>query len=177
VSTERTKRCSLDLAASRTATVTARPAASAGLCIESPPSITVTINAISVVKPGSSSRPRQYAATVRMMTPKVAMASSISPPTMKLMAPASEVIVNVRSPAGERDGPSPLRRSRSAPINKPIPSATAMFRITGSKMSMSSGYAALALVLVLQPEYSVTRRRMGIGPLRSLENRRAARVK
>jgi hypothetical protein len=36
-------------------------------------------------------------------------------------APTSEVAVNVRIPAGERKGPSPLRRSRSAPINRADP--------------------------------------------------------
>ena len=48
--------------------------------------------------------------------------------------------MNVRIPAGERDGPSPLRRSRSAPINTPMPSATASFRIMGSKMCMPSSF-------------------------------------
>ena len=59
----------------------------------------------------------------------IATASNTSPPTMKLVAPASEATVNVRIPAGDRDGPSPLRRSRSEPINRPIPSATARFRM------------------------------------------------
>ena len=43
-----------------------------------------------------------------MMTPAVATASNTSPPMMKLMAPASEVTVNVRMPAGDRDSPSPF---------------------------------------------------------------------
>jgi hypothetical protein len=46
-----------------------------------------------------------------------------------LTALASEAAANVRIPAGERDGPVPLRRSRSAPINRPIPSAIAKLTI------------------------------------------------
>src|SRR5262249_26720870 len=61
------------------------------------------------------------------MTPAVAIASNSWPPTITLMAPASDATVNVRMPAGERVGPSPLRRSRSAPINRPIPSATVRY--------------------------------------------------
>ena len=69
--------------------------------------------------------------------PSIEHGHLIDEPTMKLMAPASDAIVNVRIPAGEREGPSPLRRSRSAPINRPIPSATTSFKITGSKMYIS----------------------------------------
>ena len=114
VSTERAKRCSLDRAASRIAMRTARPAASAGCCIERPPSRVVRISAISVVRPGSPSCPRQYAAAVNTTMPPVITASNTSPPTMKLTAPASEVTANVLIPAGERDGPpfyvAPVRR-------------------------------------------------------------------
>src|SRR6516164_4489496 len=65
--------------------------------------------------------------------PAVAVASKSSPPTIKLVAPASDVIVKVLIPAKERDGPSPLRRSRSTPIRRPIPSATMRFRIIESR--------------------------------------------
>src|SRR5215467_5446845 len=69
-----------------------------------------------------------------MATPAVVVASRTSPPTIKLVAPASDVTVKVRIPAEERDGPSPFRRSRSTPIRRPIPSATMRFRIIESKM-------------------------------------------
>lgn len=49
-----------------------------------------------------------------------------------LIALAREAAANVRIPAGERDGPVPLRRSRSAPINRPIPSAIAKLTIAES---------------------------------------------
>ena len=58
---KRTKRWRGNRAASTQATVTARPAASAGFCIDSPPSNVVTIKAISVVSPGSSSLPTPIA--------------------------------------------------------------------------------------------------------------------
>ena len=46
-------------------------------------------------------------------------------PNAKLTPPDREAIMNVRIPAGERDGPSPFRRSRSAPMSNPIPRAAA----------------------------------------------------
>ena len=50
---------------------------------------------------------------------------------MTAMAPQSEVMEKVRMPAAARSGPVPLRRSRSMPISRPMPSATARLRIRG----------------------------------------------
>jgi hypothetical protein len=49
------------------------------------------------------------------------------------VAPASAASVKVRMPAAARCGPSPLRRSRSAPISRPMPSAAANPTTSGSK--------------------------------------------
>ena len=45
--------------------------------------------------------------------------------TTVLTAPNNEAMVKVRIPANTLSGSMPLLRSRSAPINKPIPRATA----------------------------------------------------
>ena len=112
------------------------PAARAGCCIARPPSSAVTIRAISVVRPGSSLRDRKYAIAVSTATPVTVTASMPAPPAMTLAAPASEAMVKVRIPAGERVGPPPLRRSRSAPISSPMPSAATRFRITEGRSGM-----------------------------------------
>lgn len=62
----------------------------------------------------------------------------IWPPAIKLTAPASNVTAKVLMAAGERDGAEPVRRSRWAPISRPIYSATAKLMITGSIASIHS---------------------------------------
>ena len=59
LSTVRTKRCRRDRAASRIATATARPEASAGSCRQSPPSASVSSKAARVAMPWPASGARQ----------------------------------------------------------------------------------------------------------------------
>ena len=78
---------------------------------------------------------------VSAATPVTVTASMTAPPTMTLAAPASEAMENVRIPAGERAGPPPLRRSRSAPIRSPMPSATTRFSSTEGRSGMFFRFA------------------------------------
>jgi hypothetical protein len=60
------------------------------------------------------------AAPASAATPITATASSHSLPITTVTAPISDAIANVRIPAADRDGPSPFRRSLSAPMRRPI---------------------------------------------------------
>ena len=94
MTTERTKWEAETARRAGPASVTARPAASAGFCIERPPSKVVTIKAISVVRPDGLQYRANRRSVVKRMTPAIAIANKTSQPTIKLMAPASEATVD-----------------------------------------------------------------------------------
>jgi len=68
-------------------------------------------------------------------------ARTSAPPTVTLVAPASEAAENVRMPAGDRAGPPPLRRSRSAPIRSPMPKAIVRFRSKEARLGIVFPFA------------------------------------
>src|SRR5450759_3353125 len=66
-------------------------------------------------------------------------ASKGLPPRTTLTPPNSDASANVRIPAAERCGPSPLRRSRSAPIKRPMASALAIGLLIGAERERRKG--------------------------------------
>ena len=60
-------------------------------------------------------------------------------------------MVKVRTPAGAREAPLPLRRSRSMPISRPQPSATAKATHGECPKSMARVYVARHSMYVARP--------------------------
>lgn len=164
--TLRTNRCRRVRAASRMAAVTARPDASTGSRRHRPPSSRFNSKAAWVAMPCPVPAARACASN---SSPNAAAASptSSAPPRYMETAPSNDVRANVRTPAAGLANAPRLRRSRSTPISKPMPSA--MANGSGVCVSMMSrqygedGVAARSLIVAPKRP----RRESAIRPIRA----------